>query len=63
MVLDVARFHGMKHLFLTCDESNIASRRTIEKLGATLVETCHTPKKYFGWYQGMEKQCIYRLTL
>lgn len=63
MVLNVARFHGMTHLLLTCDESNIASRRTIGKLGATLVETCHAPKEYFGWYEGMEKQCIYCLTL
>ena len=34
MVLPVARYHGMTSLYLTCAEGNIASRRTIEHLGA-----------------------------
>lgn len=49
MVLDVVRFHSMEFIYLTCDESNIASYKTIEKIGAELVEICDVPKKYFGW--------------
>lgn len=63
MVLDVARFHGMDFIYLTCDESNIASYKTIEKLGAELVEICDAPRKYFGWNEGMERQRIYKLDL
>lgn len=61
MVLDVARFHGMDFIYLTCDESNVASYKTIEKLGAELVEICSVPRKYFGWREGMERQRVYRL--
>ena len=61
MVLDIARFHGMGFVYLTCDESNIASYKTIEKLGAELVEICDVPREYFGWYEGMERHRIYRL--
>lgn len=63
MVLDVARSHGMEFIFLTCDESNIASYKTIERLGAELVEICDVPRAYFGWRDGMERQRIYRLSL
>ena len=63
MVLDVARFHGMDFIYLTCDESNIASYKTIEKLGAELVEICDAPRKYFGLNEDMERQRIYNLEL
>ncbi len=63
MVLDVARFHGMDFIYLTCDESNIASYKTIEKLGAELVEICDVPREYFGWCEGMERQKVYELRL
>lgn len=63
MVLDVARFHGMEFIYLTCAESNIASYKTIEKLGAELTEICNVPEQYFGWREGMEKQRIYKLIL
>ena len=63
MVLAVARFHGMDFIYLTCDESNIASYNTIEKLGAELVEICDVPREYFGWREDMERQRIYKLDL
>ena len=50
MVLDVARFHEMEHIILACDINNIASYKTIEKLGC-------------GASGNMEKQRIYRLDL
>ena len=63
LVLDVARFHGMSRLYLTCDESNIASYRTIENLGARLVEICTVPEAWFVWREGMEERRIYQLNL
>ena len=63
LVMEAARFHGMNRLYLTCDESNIASYRTIEKLGARLVEICTVPETWFAWREGMEERRIYQLDL
>ena len=63
LVLPVARHHGMTHLYLTCAESNIPSYRTIEGLGAELVEIRQVPREYFAWRERMERQRIYRLAL
>lgn len=63
MVLPIAKEHGMTCIYLVCDEDNIASYKTIEKLGAELVELVVPPKDYFGWYEGMPVQRIYRLEL
>lgn len=63
LVLDVARFHGMSSLYITCEEDNIASYRTIEKLGARLLEICTVPREYFAWYEGIPRHRIYQLDL
>ena len=63
MVLTVAKEHGMYFLYLVCDEDNIASYRTIERLGAVLVEVVVPPKDYFGWYEGIPAQRIYKLDI
>ena len=63
LVLDVARFHGMTRLYLTCDEDNTASYRTIEKLGGSLLEICDVPREYFAWYEGIPRHRIYQLKL
>lgn len=63
LVLQVAKAHNMSELILTCDESNIASYKTIEKLGAELIEIVKPPKDYFAYREDMEKQRIYKLSL
>lgn len=63
LILDVARFHGMSALYLTCAEGNAASFRTIEGLGGELLEVCAVPREYFAWRAGMERQRVYRLPL
>lgn len=63
MLLPLARYHGMTSLYLTCVEGNIASYRTIEGLGAELVEVCEVPRDYFAWREGMARQRLYRLAL
>ena len=63
LVLSVARFHSMEFVYLTCDESNVPSQKTIEKLGAEFVECAEVPREYFAWYEGMERQLIYKLKL
>lgn len=63
LVLPVAKAYGMEYIYLVCDEDNIASYKTIEKLGAELVELVVPPKDYFGWYEGIPVQRIYELEL
>lgn len=62
-VLKVAKEYEMKSINLSCNESNRASRKIIEYLGCKLIEIIDVPKDYFGWFEGIEKQCIYELIL
>ena len=61
LVFQVAKAHGINELIITCDESNIASFKTIEKLGAELIEIEKPPEDYFAYRENMEKQRIYKL--
>ena len=63
MVLDVARFHQMSELIIACSEDNFPSRRVIEKLKATHLETLVPPPSYVFYNEGMKAQSIYRLDL
>ena len=51
------------HIGYEVDEDNIASYKTMEKLGAELGELVVPPKDYFGWYEGIPLQRIYKLEL
>lgn len=59
----VAICHNMNHIYLVCDYDNVASYKTIEKLGAKLVEEIQPPEDYVFYYEGIPKQKIYELTL
>lgn len=63
LVLPVAKAHGMQRLYITCTVSNTASRKTIERLGAVLLEIADIPESCFFWRAGIEPYCIYRLDL
>lgn len=63
LVMNVARAHGMTHLFITCAEENIASRKIIESLGAEYLETAVPPKDYVYYYEGMPAYRIYKVNL
>ena len=63
LVLPVARWHGMRRIYITCAASNEASRRIIEAAGGRLLEICPVPRTYFAWYEGMEDRRIYLLDL
>jgi predicted acetyltransferase len=63
LVLQVARFHKMDYIYLTCDESNIASYKIIEKLGAEFIESIIPPKDYIFFHDCIEAHRIYRLDL
>lgn len=63
LVLPIARAHGMAHLWITTNPDNIASRRTIERLGATFVDVLPLPPEHTLRARGETAKCRYRLDL
>jgi len=55
--------HGLKTVWITCDPANIASRRTCELTGATLVEVVNLPEGIDLYKRGHRQGCRYRLDL
>ncbi len=63
MTYSVARFHGMTHLIISCEEDNYSSKRVINKLGGIHIETILPPKNYVFYYEGIPKHSIYRIDI
>ena len=63
LVLKVAQYHKMDKIYLTCDYDNIASYKTIEKLGANLIEEVLPPKDYIYYREDIEVHRIYELSI
>lgn len=63
LVLSVAKYHRMDKIYLTCDYDNAASYKTIEKLGATLIEEIRPPEDYLYYYEGIARHKIYELSI
>jgi tagatose 1,6-diphosphate aldolase len=63
LLQQVARAHGMSTLIITCDPENPASRRTCERLGATLTGIYDVPKDHDMYAKGRRKVCRYEWTL
>jgi tagatose 1,6-diphosphate aldolase len=63
LVLDVARFCGMSVLWVTCDPDNVASRRTLESVGAQYVDTVPVPAGTRYYEEGSRFKHRYRIDL
>jgi tagatose 1,6-diphosphate aldolase len=63
LLLPLAKAHGLMTLWITCNPSNIPSRRTCERLGATLVEIVEVPRDSDLYLHGEREKCRYRLEL
>jgi tagatose 1,6-diphosphate aldolase len=63
LVLPVARAHGIKHLWITCNPDNHASRRTCERIGAALIDVVAIPPGHSLYLRGEREKCRYRLEL
>ncbi|MFI5356071.1 MAG: GNAT family N-acetyltransferase [Opitutales bacterium] len=59
----VARHHGLRELWITCDPDNLASRRTCEWAGATFVEIVDVPPDSDMYLRGERQKCRYWLPL
>lgn len=53
-----SRYH-MKELLITCSPDNIASRKTLEKLGGILKETADVPRSHWLYARGERVKNIY----
>ena len=63
LLLGLAKRHGLRTLWVTCDPANAASRRTCERLGMRYVETVDVPQSDPLWARGERVKCRYRLEL
>lgn len=63
LLLPLARAHGLTEVWITCNPENQASRRTCERLGATLVEIVDLPESSDMYRDGERRKCRYRLDL
>jgi RimJ/RimL family protein N-acetyltransferase len=63
LLLPIARAHGHRHLWITCNPDNLASRRTCQRLGAHFIDTVPIPKDNPLHSQGDRQKSRYRLDL
>ena len=63
LILPLAAEHGMQSLWITTNPTNEPSRRTCERLGATLVDIVDLPPHHPLYARGERQKCRYRLTL
>jgi len=63
LLLPVARAHGMRALWITCNPENLASRRTCERLGCRLVDVVPVPPGHPLCLRGEREKCRYRIDL
>ena len=63
LILKVAQYHKMEKIYLSCDYDNVASYKTIEKLGAKLIEEVLPPKDYIFYYDEIKIQRIYEMDI
>ena len=63
LLLPLARAHGLKELFITVNPDNWPSRRTAERLGATLIDIVDLPESNVLFKRGDRQKCRYLLEL
>ena len=63
LLLPLARRHGLRSLWITCNPDNAASRRTCERLGAVYVDTLPIPPEEPLFARGETHKCRYLLDL
>ena len=59
LLRSLALSHDMKMLRITCDPDNLASRRTIEKLGAKFLGVYEVPEYNEQFIMGHTHKCVF----
>jgi predicted acetyltransferase len=57
------RRHGFSEIWITCNPDNSASRRTLERLGGTMVEIVTLPETEEMYSKGDRTKCRFRIGL
>jgi tagatose 1,6-diphosphate aldolase len=63
LLLPLARAHGHRILWITCNPDNAASRRTCERLPSTFVDIVTVPRDNPLYSQGDRQKCRFRVDL
>jgi predicted acetyltransferase len=63
LIIRIARAHGMKEVVITCNPDNLASRRTIERLGARFESIVDIPKTNELYQYGDRQKCRFIWTV
>jgi tagatose 1,6-diphosphate aldolase len=63
LLFHLARCHGMKQLWITCNPENVASRRTCELVGGEMVDIVDVPEDIDIYREGDRQKCRYRIRL
>jgi tagatose 1,6-diphosphate aldolase len=63
LLFPLARQHGMTRIWITCNPDNTPSRRTCERLGATLTSIVAVPEHDPLFARGDREKCRYRIDL
>ncbi len=63
LLLEVAKKQGMKEVLVTCSPENVASRKTIERMGGCFVECVDVPKSHWLVRRNEAVKEIYRIVL
>ena len=63
LILPLARSHKLKTVWITCNPDNLASRITIERIGATYVDTVELPFEHPLRERGETQKMRFRIEL
>lgn len=63
LLFELARRHGMRTLWITCNPDNVASRRTCERVGGELVDIVDLPADTDMYKEGERQKCRYRIRI
>lgn len=63
LLFPLCRRHGVATLWITCNPDNVASRRSCELAGGTLVEIVDLPEDNDMYQEGDRQKCRYRFDL
>jgi predicted acetyltransferase len=63
LLFPFVRRHGFTTVYITCNPDNWPSRRTCERLGATLIEIIPLPPDNDQYLAGEREKCRYRIDL
>ncbi len=63
LLFDLAKNHGMRQVWITCNPENTASRRTCELAGARFIGIVDLPTDIDMYQQGERQKCRYVVDL